>query len=229
MPDELRSLPTRSPALGDRARQMKRRHRTRRLARAVIGAVAVWIAALIAGFVLPGGLGISGLILTFFVMAVVFALLATFPRLRVPRAADVAGSDLKGLAGRTQLFLEAERPVLPPLALPVLDRIGIALDGLAPQLQTLGEQDPAADEARRLLGIHLPGLIESYTRIPEALRKAPDNGATPDQQLIDGLGVIASEIGTMTGQIARGELDALATRGRYLETKYVSSGSDDPV
>ncbi len=74
--------------------------------------------------------------------------------------------------------------------------------------------------------MHLPGLIESYTRIPESLRKAPDGGATPEQQLLDGLGVIATEIGTMTTQIARGELDALATRGRYLETKYVSDGTD---
>ncbi len=223
MAGELRHLPTRSPALGDRARRMKRRHRTRRLARAAIGVVAVWIAALIAGFVLPGGLGISGLILTFFVMAVVFVLFASFPRLRVPRAADVAGSDLKGLAGQTQLFLEAERPVLPPLALPALDRIGTALDELAPQLQTLGELDPAADEARRLLGVHLPGLIESYTRIPDSLRTTPDGDATPEQQLVDGLGVIATEIAAMTSQIARGELDALATRGRYLETKYVSA------
>jgi hypothetical protein len=201
---------------------MKRRHRTRRLARAVIAAVAVWIGALIAGFVLPGGLGISGLIVTFFVMAVVFGVLAAFPRLRAPVATDVRGSDLKGLAARAELFLEAQRPLLPAPAVPLLDRIGTALDQLSPQLQTVGENDPAADEARRLLGEHLPGLIESYTRIPESLRTAPNAGATPEQQLVDGLGVIAGEIGTMTGQIARGELDALATRGRYLETKYVA-------
>jgi hypothetical protein len=198
---------------------MKRRHRMRRVARAVIAALAVWIGALVVGFAV-GPLGVSGLMATFFLVALVFVLFLSFPRLRVPDPRDLRVSDLKGLAGRTELFLEAQRPLLPPPALPLLDRIGSELDQLAPQLQTLGERDPAADEVRRLLGEHLPGLIESYTRIPTGLRNTPNAGATPEQQLVGGLEVIAGEIDAMTGQIARGELDALATRGRYLEIKY---------
>jgi hypothetical protein len=173
----------------------------------------------VAGFAV-GPLGVSGLMATFFLVALVFVLFLSFPRLRVPDPRDLRVSDLKGLAGRTELFLEAQRPLLPAPAIPLLDRIGSEIDELAPQLQTLGERDPAADEVRRLLGEHLPGLIESYMRIPTGLRNTPNAGATPEQQLVGGLEVIAGEIGTMTGQIARGELDALATRGRYLETKY---------
>jgi hypothetical protein len=214
------TIPTTGPSLGERSRRMKRRHRLRRLVRAVIAASVVWIGALVAGFVM-NGLGIGGLIVTFFVMAVVFALFLAFPRMRAPAAADIAGSDLKALAGRTELFLETQRPLLPPPAQGLLDRIGLELDQLSPQLATLSEREPAGDEARRLLGEHLPGLIESYTRIPAALRAQPNAGATPEQQLVSGLDVIAGEIGAMTGQIARGELDALATRGRYLETKYI--------
>jgi hypothetical protein len=212
-------LSTRAPSLGERSRRMKRIHRMRRMARAVIAAVVVWIGALVLGFAV-GPLGVSGLIVTFFLVALVFVLFLSFPRLRVPDPRDLRVSDLKGLAGRAELFLEAQRPLLPPPAIPLLDRIGGELDHLAPQLQTLEERDPAADEVRRLLGEHLPGLIESYTRIPAGLRNTPNAGATPEQQLVGGLDVIAGEIGTMTGQIARGELDALATRGRYLEIKY---------
>ena len=218
------AIHTVGPSLGRRSRLMKRRHRLRRLARAVIAASLVWIVALVAGFTV-NGLGIGGLIVTFFVMAVVFTLLLLFPRMRAPAPADIRGSDIKSLAGRTELFLESQRAALPPPAQTLLDRIGSELDHLGPQLATLKEREPAADEARRLLGEHLPGLIESYTRIPPALRGQPNAGATPEEQLVGGLDIIAREIGTMTGQIASGELDALATRGRYLETKYVGEGS----
>ena len=43
---------------------------------------------------------------------------------------------------------------------------------------------------------------------------------TPDQQLVDGLKVIGGQIDEMAGQLAQGDLDALSTRGRYLEIKY---------
>jgi hypothetical protein len=46
------------------------------------------------------------------------------------------------------------------------------------------------------------------------------NGRTPDQQLIDGLQLIDGEIGQMTEQLAQGDLDSLAVRGRYLEIRY---------
>ena len=55
---------------------------------------------------------------------------------------------------------------------------------------------------------------------PRALRGVERNGKTPDQQLVDGLKVIGGQIDEMAGQLAQGDLDALSTRGRYLEIKY---------
>ena len=55
---------------------------------------------------------------------------------------------------------------------------------------------------------------------PQALRGVERNGKTPDQQLVDGLKVIGGQIDEMAGQLAQGDLDALSTRGRYLEIKY---------
>jgi signal transduction histidine kinase len=98
--------------------------------------------------------------------------------------------------------------------------IGVRLDQLAPQLQTLDDNDPAAREVRKLVGEHLPELINGYKRIPDSLRHKEHAGKTPAQQLVDGLKTIDREIETMTGQISRGELDKLAVRGRYLEIRY---------
>ena len=67
-------------------------------------------------------------------------------------------------------------------------------------------------------------LINGYKRIPEPLRRQDHGGKTPEQQLIDGLKLIDREIETMTGQISRGELDKLATRGRFLEIRYDGAG-----
>jgi hypothetical protein len=101
--------------------------------------------------------------------------------------------------------------------------IGLRLDQLAPQLQTLDENDPAAREVRKLVGEHLPELINGYKKIPDSLKNKEYAGKTPVRQLVDGLKTIDREIETMTGQISRGELDKLAVRGRYLEMRY-----DDP-
>src|SRR3546814_20826749 len=72
------------------------------------------------------------------------------------------------------------------------------------------------------LSVHhdLPILVKGYGRVPEPLRRVERNGKTPDQQLLDGLDVIDREIAQMTRQLAEGDLDLLATRGRYLQIKY---------
>jgi hypothetical protein len=117
--------------------------------------------------------------------------------------------------------------MLPAPAISIVQDIGVRLDQLAPQLQTLNENDPASREVRKLVGEHLPELINGYKRIPETLRRQDNAGKTPEQQLIDGLTRIDREIETMTGQIARGELDKLATRERFLEIRY--DGAADKV
>lgn len=208
-----------APSIGAHSRQVRHARLLRRLGRAAIGAAAVWLAAMVIGFaVVP--LGVGGVMIAVAAMLATFAALLLFPRLRAPTAADVRGAGAAEIAPRAQLLLEARRPALPPPAQALVDRIGGALDQLAPQLARLGSHDAAADEARRLLGEHLPGLIDSYAAIPPALRAVPNAGATPEAQLTGGLGVIAREIDELTARIAAGELDTLATRGRFLETRY---------
>jgi hypothetical protein len=75
-------------------------------------------------------------------------------------------------------------------------------------------------EVRKLIGEQLPELVKGYSRVPEPLRRVERNGLTPDQQLAQGLQLIDDEIAEMTSQLAQGDLDALATRGRFLQIKY---------
>jgi hypothetical protein len=73
---------------------------------------------------------------------------------------------------------------------------------------------------RKLVGEQLPELLKGYARVPLPLRGVERNGKTPDAQLAEGLQLIDREISEMSSQLAQGDLDSLATRGRFLEIKY---------
>jgi len=200
-------------------------HRFRRLKRAVVTSflilfgAAVWAVAF-------DGLGDRGLVLTFLAAIAAFVILAIFPRTSTPDIEALHRASLAELAAQTELWLEAQRSALPASLHTTLDLIGARLDELSPQLATLPDKGEAAREIRKLLGVHLPALVNSYTGIPAGLRDEPHAGSTPEQQVSQGLSIVAREIETVTHQIARGELDQLAIRERYLETRYVGSEED---
>lgn len=127
---------------------------------------------------------------------------------------------LKSLPLSTEAWLAGQRRALPPPAQRLVDGIGLKLEQLAPQLQSLDEKEPAAFEIRRLIADELPELVSGYVRVPEHLRREGLNGMSPDRQLVDGLGVVESELQRMSEQLAAGDLHKLATQGRYLELKY---------
>lgn len=205
------------------ARKDRWRFRLRRLRRAFLALSGIWIATLVAALVL-GGLAFTTTLLALLLSVVVFCVLAIYPASPRPRAEDLNSATLPELAGSAELWLEGKRRALPSAAVDAIDMIGVRLEQLAPQLATLQETGPAAREVRKLLSEHLPALVESYTRIPPSLRGRPGAaGATPSDQLVDGLCVIAEQIEAMSTDLSRNDLDALATRGRFLETKYVDA------
>jgi len=147
-----------------------------------------------------------------------------FPKMKMPTPETIMKSDLKSLAGKTEIWLENQRPALPAPAVQIVNGIGVQLDMLSPQLNKLNEGDAAAYEVRKLVGEHLPELINGYRAIPPSMRgKANDSGKSPDEQLIGGLSLIEKEISGVTQQIAKGDIDNLSIRGRYLELKYDKS------
>ncbi len=211
------------PPIGTKSRALRRAHFFGKLARTGIVVGGLLIAAGIVGAIIDG-IGFWGVMITGVLGAAAVYALMRYPEMPMPTTESLRQTDLGTLAGKTEIWLEAQRPALPAPAIPLVQNIGLRLDALAPQLQTLAETDPASREVRKLVGEHLPELINGYKRIPEPLRRQDNGGKTPEQQLVDGLKLIDREIETMTGQIARGELDKLATRGRFLEIRYDGAG-----
>ena len=105
-------------------------------------------------------------------------------------------------------------------AVTLVDKIGTQLDALGLQLETVDPGHPAAQETRKLVGETLPGMVEAYRRIPAHLRQEKRAGSSPDEQIVESLGKISTEIDHVTRQLATGALDDLAVRTRYLDYKY---------
>ncbi len=209
----------REGSIGDRSKALKRKHLAQKALIAAGGVGAILVATIIAGMIL-NGIGFTGVMIALGLIILTLVIMAFLPGLPEPTLETIQKADLKTLAGKTEIWLERQRPMLPAPAVTLIDGIGTRLDQLSPQLASLGENDPAAQEVRKLVGEYLPEMINGYRAIPEPLRRKDNGGSTPEEQLIGGLKTIDREIETMTGQIARGELDKLATRGRFLELKY---------
>jgi hypothetical protein len=197
----------------------------RRVTRAAIADLAIIGVAVAIGLVLP--IGMMGFFLMLVAMVVATAVLLATPATSAPTFEKLRQADIKALPAQTGRWLDAQRPMLPAPAVNLVDQIGLKLDALTPQLATLDENAPAAGEIRKLVGEQLPEFVKGYEAVPKALRGVERNGKTPDQQLVDGLGLIGREIDEMAAQLAQGDLDALSTRGRYLEIKY--QGDQAPV
>jgi len=211
--------------IGSKSQALRRAHFWGKVSKATVAVGALLIGAGIIGAIIDG-IGFWGVMITAILGAAAAYIFMRYPEMPMPTTETLRQTDLGTLAGKTEIWLEAQRPALPAPAVTLMQDIGLRLDQLAPQLQTLDENNPAAREVRKLVGEHLPELINGYKRIPDSLKHKEHAGKTPSQQLVDGLKLIDREIETMTGQISRGELDKLAVRGRYLEIRYNSSEAD---
>lgn len=214
----LRRHSERGQSLSARSRARRNAGIMRKLGRITTVVFAILIAAMVTGWFLP--LGANGVMIVLGLIAAATILIAAVPSQRAVKASALAETDLKSLPLKTEIWLESQRKALPAPAVRLIDSIGARLEVLAPQLEGLNQQEPAAVEVRRLLSDHLPELVTGYRSIPETMRQEERNGRVPEQQLIDGLQVIDGEINRMTEQFASGNLDKLATQNRFLELKY---------
>ncbi|WP_343519017.1 hypothetical protein [Sphingomonas sp.] len=204
--------------LNARAKKRRDAEILTRVGRIAGAAGVIIVGAMILGWFLPLGMGGALIVMALLIAATLFFGL-------MPTSTEVAPekfgeAPLATLPLRTEEWLDRQRPTLPGAAMPLLDSIGMKLDVLAGQLKTLNEGEPAAAEVRKLVGEQLPELVKGYQRVPANLRGQDRFGQSPDKQLVDGLGLIDQEIAQMSTQLAQGDLDALATRGRYLQVKY---------
>ncbi|KQN04427.1 hypothetical protein ASE85_05130 [Sphingobium sp. Leaf26] len=214
----LRRHSDRGQNLSTRARQRRNAGLMRKVKYAFWAVLAILLGSAVAGFVLP--LGTTGVMIALGVMIAAVLLIALAPTEDRVKTEALAQTDLAALPLKTEIWLENQRKALPAPAVTLVDSIGVKLEILAPQLERLGDQEPAAQEIRRLLADHLPELVTGYQSIPAPLRREARNGRVPEKQLVEGLSVIDAEIGRMSESLASGDLDKLATQNRFLELKY---------
>lgn len=208
----------RRSSLSARGRRRKEGTIVRRVGAIALADGIIIAVALAIGSVVP--LGTLGALI---VMALLVAttLVIAFARTdTTPTPERLAETPIKALPLQTEQWLETQRLALPAPARTLVDSIGVKLETLSPQLARLDGDEPAAAEVRKLVAEQLPELVKSYQKVPEPLRRTERNGQTPDAQLVEGLRVIDEEIAQMTAQLAQGDLDLLATRGRYLQIRY---------
>lgn len=214
----LRRHSERGQSLSMRARQRRNAGLMRKVKYAFWAVLAVFLASIVSGFVVP--LGTTGVMIALGIAIMCVVMIAMLPAEGRVKTEALAATDLAALPLKTEIWLENQRKALPAPAVTLVDSIGVRLETLAPQLERLGEQEPAAQEIRRLLSDHLPELVTGYQSIPAPLRREERNGRVPEKQLVEGLSVIDAEIARMTESLASGDLDKLATQNRFLELKY---------
>lgn len=204
--------------LSSRAKKRREAEILGRIGRIAAAAGAILIGAMVLGWFIPLGMGGALLVMAALIGVTLFFGIAPTSREVTPE--KFGEVPLATLPLQTEEWLDRQRPTLPGSAMSLVDTIGMKLDVLAGQLKTLNEAEPAAAEVRKLVGEQLPELIKGYQRVPDNLRTVDRFGQSPDKQLVDGLALIDQEISQMSAQLAQGDLDALATRGRYLQVRY---------
>lgn len=147
----------------------------------------------------------------------------------LPQPAKLATARPAVLPAQVDAWLDTKRRALPALAAPRIDAISAQLAALGPQLAAVPAGDPTALELNRLLGKHLPELVDRYEKVAPAQRKTAAPGApTIERQLVDGLGLIEAELVRVNDQLGKDDRDAFAVQGKFLETRYGKDGTLAP-
>ncbi|WP_114228771.1 MULTISPECIES: hypothetical protein [Sphingomonas] len=214
--DEKRG-PVASQARRERTRTLDRYGRA--LSKAAMAVLVVSALTIGVGLLTPIGifgflaavalaLGIAGLVL---VNDLSGAEIATVPT-------DVSNGEM---VQRFDSFLYKSRRLLPAPAQAVTDSISGGLGTLKTTLERLDAVDPDAQDARRLMSVHLPGLLERYANVPPAYRGEADaEGKTVDQRLVESLEASRAALGEISERLAQRDRDAFATQDRFIQSRY---------
>jgi hypothetical protein len=208
-----------------RERQRLNAGLSRTAVRIAVATALIWLAATIVGFITPIGMFgfLAAVVLT---VVAIGSIVARSGRQAIAAPAPAQDLPNGAMVERFDSYIYRTRAALPAPARAELDAIAQLLPSLKQTLSRLDMLDPAAQDARRLMSLHLPGLIDRYQRVPAAFRSELDGeGKTVDQRLIEGLAAGRTALSEVTHQLARADVAALETQGRFIESRY----GDQPV
>lgn len=201
-----------------RERQRLNRDLRRRVARVGVAIGVISIATIIIGLIIP--IGMFGLLAAIGVAVGIAALVAFMPG---EPAAKAPGTDLANglMVQRFDSYLYRTRGELPAPARAELDLISARLPLLKQALERVETLDPKAQDARRLMSLHLPGLIDRYLAVPPEFRRQDDaEGVSVDERLVEGLAAARTALGEISEDLTRGDLAAFETQGRFIKSRY---------
>jgi hypothetical protein len=208
------------------ARDAARRERKRlnsdlksRAARVGIAIGLISILTIVVGFIFP--IGIFGFLAAIGLAIGIAALLAFVPDRATSAKAPSADLPNAAMVQRFDSYLYRTRPALPAPAQAELDRISAALPPLKQTLERVNDLDPNAQDARRLMSVHLPGLIDRYMHVPAAYRTEQDGeGLSVDQRLVESLAAGSVALKEISEKLARDDLREFETQGRFIKSRY---------
>ena len=184
-------------------------------------AVGALIVATIAFGLIVGPIGTGGLFLVALAILAVIVLASLWPSGQAKRVPYSEQLPTKAVVQQLESLLVRERPALPPPAAREVDALSAQLPLLETRLATLDPLDPIAQDARRLMGQHLPDLIERYERVPAPYRRERDNGGlTVDERLAASLRAANEALGEIGTKLVSQDRDAFETQGRFIESRY---------
>lgn len=212
-------------------REAARRERQRlnadlagRFKRIGIGIGLISLITIAVGLIIP--IGMFGFLAAVGLAIGVAALLAVTPATTHSLAAPSADLPNGEMVQRFDSYLYRARRALPAQAQVQIDALSAALPPLRETMERVPTLDPTAQDARRLMSIHLPGLIDRYTHVPAAFRGEHDGeGKTVDERLIEGLAAGRKALTEISEQLARADMAAFETQGRFIASRY----GEEPV
>jgi len=206
-------------AAARRERQRLNADLTHRVKRVGLAIGLISIVTIVIGFIIP--IGMFGFLAAVGLAIGIAALLAFTPS--AERSAAAPSTDLPNgeMVQRFDSYLYRARRTLPAPAQAEIDAISNALPSLRQTLERVETLDPDAQDARRLMSIHLPGLIDRYLHVPTAFRLEQDGeDKTVDERLVEGLAAGRTALGEISEKLARADMAAFETQGRFIQSRY---------
>lgn len=213
-------------AAAGRERQRLNRALGRRLAAAGLAIGIISIIAVVVGLVVP--IGMFGFLAAVGVAVGLAALLFFWPG---EEAAPTVPKDVPNgeMVQKFDSFLYRQRHALPAPAQGVVDSISANLSSLKTTLERVDPMDPDAQDARRLMSVHLPSLVERYRNVPAEFRDRADaEDVTVNERLVEGLDAGRAALAEVSERLAKRDVDAFQTQGRFITTRYGETDTPAP-
>jgi len=218
----MRQLDERDGAVRDAARRERQRVNSdfmRRIGRVGVAIGIISIVTILIGLVQP--IGMFGFLAAIGVAIGIAALLGFMPTQKggaTPPPADLPNGQM---VQRFDSYLYRQRAALPAPARTEIDAISAVLPSLKQTLERIDDLNPDAQDARRLMSVHLPGLIDRYVNVPTAYRSQKDGeDVTVDERLVEGLQAGRAALAEISEKLARADVAALETQGRFIKSRY---------